>query len=307
MNILVTGAWQGFQDNQTALKALGHETAFLPWEKDPLPVDPAWVEGIIGNGIFQSHPIGGFVNLKYIQLTSAGYDRVPMDYVKEHGIAIYNARGVYSIPMAEFAIGAVLSLYKKLPVFLKNQCAKRWEKQRDLAELFGKNVLILGCGSVGSECAKRFGAFGCDVCGIDLYPKNDAAYREIFGIEQLDQRLPEADIVIVTLPLTEETRGLFGRLQLDKMKADAILVNISRGAIVDQALLTVALKEKRLLGAALDVFEDEPLSENDPLWETENVILTPHNSFIGEGNDVRLNRVILDNLRKNMLREITTK
>ena len=302
MNILATGAWQGYSDNQNVLKELGHETAYLPWEKDPLPVDPAWVEGIIGNGIFQSHPIGEFTNLKYIQLTSAGYDRVPMDYVKEHGIAIHNARGVYSIPMAEFAVSGVLSMYKKLPVFFRNQCAKLWEKQRDLMELYGKSVLILGCGSVGTECAKRFAAFGCGVRGIDLYPREDAAYKEILGMERFEKLLPEADIIIIALPLTENTRHLLDRERLDLLKPGAVLVNISRGAVIDTSALTDALKERKIRGAVLDVFEEEPLSPENPLWEMENVILTPHNSFTGEGNRERLDRVIIENLKKAALR-----
>ena len=293
MNLLVTGAWQGFQDNKTAIERLGHKTAFLQWEKDPLPVDSAWVEGIIGNGIFLSHPIEQFVNLKYIQLTSAGYDRVPMDYVKSHGITIHNARGVYSIPMAEYAVGGVLSLYKRLPYFYKNQEKKHWEKARGLQELYGKTVLILGCGSVGTECAKRFAGFGCRVIGVDQYPREDENYREMSGPDRLDELLAKADVTVVTLPLTEETYHLLDERRLGLIKAEAILVNISRGAVVNQSALKAAVLDHRLGGAVLDVFEEEPLDENSGLWELPNVIITPHNSFVGEGNGERLTELIL--------------
>ena len=107
MNLLVTGAWQQATDYLEQLKK-EHEVVFMQWENKELPCVYEWVEGIIGNGIFLSHPIEKFKNLRYIQLTSAGYDRVPMNYVKEHKIEIHNARGVYSIPMAEFAISGVL-------------------------------------------------------------------------------------------------------------------------------------------------------------------------------------------------------
>lgn len=104
MNLLVTGAFAWTEDELNKLKQLGHEVIFMQQEKDKLPCSPEWVEGIIGNGIFLSHPIEQFTSLYYIQLTSVGFDRVPMDYVKTHNIQIHNARGVYSIPMAEFAI-----------------------------------------------------------------------------------------------------------------------------------------------------------------------------------------------------------
>lgn len=121
MNLLVTGAWQGAKDGIEQLKMLGHQVQFLQFEKDELPCSYEWVEGVICNGLFLSHPIERFTHLKYIQLTSAGFDRVDMQYVKRHNIEIHNARGVYSIPMAEFAIFGVLELYKQGKFFQQNQ------------------------------------------------------------------------------------------------------------------------------------------------------------------------------------------
>ena len=165
---------------------MGHEVVFMQYEKDALPCEYEWVEGVICNGLFLSHPIEKFPNLRYIQLTSAGFDRVDLDYVKVHGIEIHNARGVYSIPMAEFAICGVLQLYKQSAFFREDQRQHLWEKHRGLLELSGKTVLIVGCGSVGNECAKRFSAFGCQVIGVDLFPREDGMYREILPLEQLD-------------------------------------------------------------------------------------------------------------------------
>lgn len=296
MNLLVTGAFACTESDLNQLRECGHEVIFMQQEKSPLPCDAAWVEGIIGNGIFLSHPIEQFANLRFIQLTSAGLDRVPMDYIKEHGIAIHNAGGVYSIPMAEFAICGVLQLYKRSRFFNKNQSENKWEKHRELLELYGKTVLIVGCGSVGTECAKRFSAFGCNVLGVDLYPREDKNYNKMLTLDLLDNAISDADIVVLTLPLTDETYHLLNDKRLKRLRKNAVLVNISRGAVIDTVALTESLPN--IGGAVLDVFEEEPLPLNSPLWDTENVIITPHNSFVGDGNQARLHNLILKNLNK---------
>lgn len=295
MNLLITGAWQNAKENIDSIEKMGHTVVFMQYEKDELPCDYLWVEGVICNGLFLSHPINKFENLKYIQLTSAGYDRVPMDYVKEHNIEIYNARGVYSIPMAEFAVSGVLQLYKNSKFFIKNQQNKIWEKDRNLIELYGKTVCIVGCGSVGTECAKRFKAFGCKIFGVDLVTIQDENYDYIMHLEKLDEILPKSDVVILTLPLTKDTYHIIDKKRLDNFKEGSVLVNIARGAIVDTEALITAL-ENKLYGAVLDVFEDEPLLNDSNLWNFENVILTPHNSFVGDKNFFRLNSTIFLNL-----------
>lgn len=293
--MLITGAWRCTQEQLNALKQLGHDIVFAQNEKDALPCRYEDVEGVIGNGVFLHHPIERFSSLRYIQLTSAGFDRVPMDYVQAHGIEIHNARGVYSIPMAEFAVAGVLQIYKRAAFFYENQKKCHWEKHRGVLELFGKTVCIVGCGSVGGECAKRFSAFGCRTIGVDLYPRVDEDYACMYSLKEIDGCLAQADIVVLTLPLTEHTRGMMDDTRFDAMKDGTVLVNIARGAIVDQAALLKALDEK-ILGAVLDVFEEEPLVQDNPLWKKENVLITPHNSFEGEGNAERLFAAILQAL-----------
>ena len=294
MNLLVTGAWSDGKNCITELEAMGHTVVFMQYEKDELPCSYEWVEGVVCNGLFLSHPIEKFTNLRYIQLTSAGFDRVDMDYVKAHGIEIHNARGVYSIPMAEFALSGVLQLYKQAAFFRENQKRHLWEKHRGLLELAGKKVLVVGCGSVGNECAKRFAAFGCEVTGVDLYPREDSLYSKILPLDKLDDMLITADIVVLTLPLSEQTRHLMNDNKLSLLKDGAVLVNIARGAIVDTEALIKHID--RLGGAVLDVFEEEPLIDNSPLWDKPNVILTPHNSFVGDNVNNRLKNLILNNL-----------
>lgn len=296
MNILVSGAALHTEEQRRAIEALGHTVTVIERESDALPLPCETVDAIIGNAMFLYHPIEQFTRLRYIQLLSAGLDRVPLDYVKSHGIALYNARGVYSVPMAEFAIGGVLQLYKASRAFAAAQADGRWEKHRDLRELYGKTVCIVGCGSVGTECAKRFAAFGCSVIGVDLFPREDAAYAAMLPLSQFCEVLPAADVVVLTLPLTEESRHLMDGARFDYIKHGAVLVNIARGAVVETAALCEALDSGRLGGAILDVFEEEPLDAASPLWHYDNVIATPHNSFVGDGNDTRMWQVIYQNL-----------
>lgn len=295
MKLLITGAWDCTEQQLDKIRGLGHTVVFMQYEKDALPCAADEIEGVICNALFLYHNIELFTSLRYIQLTSAGFDRVPLDYINAHGIKIYNARGVYSIPMAEFAVSGVLQLYKQSRFFYENQKLKKWEKRRDLSELFGKTVLIVGCGNVGTECAKRFKAFGCTVVGIDAFHYQNESFEEMSGLDSLDLKLSEADVVVLTLPLTDETKGLFDIERFNKMKDGAVMVNISRGAVVDEKALLNALDGK-LFGAVLDVFEKEPLSENSELWQKPNVIVTPHNSFVGTENNDRLNKIIIEGM-----------
>ena len=195
-------------------------------------------------------------------------------------------------------MAGVLCLYRQMNAFFKQQEERLWEKRRGLAELSGKEVLIVGCGSVGTECAVRFRAFGCRVCGIDLFPREDAAFDAISGIEQLDARLPDTDILILTVPLSDGTRHLIGRERMLMLKKNTVIVNLARGGVLDLDAFVFLKQQGAPLRAVLDVFDEEPLHKDHPVWAMEDVIVTPHNSFIGEGNGTRLAQVILGNLKQ---------
>ena len=298
MNLLITGAWPDAKSHIEEIERMGHRVVFLQQEADELPCAPDWVEGVVCNGLFLHHPIDRFTNLRFIQLTSAGFDRVDMDYVQAHNIEIHNARGVYSIPMAEFAVCGVLQLYKQSRFFYENQKAHKWEKHRGLLELCGKTVTILGCGSVGTECAKRFKAFGCRVLGVDIAVRKDENYERIHPLSALDTLLPDTDVLVLTVPLTNETMYIMNRDRICAMKPTAVLVNIARGRIVDESALCDALRAHRIAGAVLDVFEEEPLPEANAVWTLENVLISPHNSFISERNTQRLDMIIMEALTR---------
>jgi phosphoglycerate dehydrogenase-like enzyme len=295
MNILITGAWSDAKKYITEIEQMGHNVCFMQYEKDELPCPYEFVEGVICNGLFLHHDIKLFTDLNFIQLTSAGYDRVPLEYINEKGIKIYNARGVYSVPMAEFAVSAVLQVYKQSRTFYDRQKNKVWEKHRGLLELFGKTVCIVGCGSVGTECAKRFSAFGCEVVGVDMYPREADEYTRMYHVSRLKEFVSAADVVVLTLPLTEQTAKCINGEVLASLREGCVLVNISRGGIIDTQALIRELSARDIY-AVLDVFEDEPLPPESPLWEMKNVYITPHNSFIGDGNGKRLLHRIMINL-----------
>lgn len=262
----------------------------------PYPGDPAEIQLVACKMLFDQTPIEKFTSLRYIQLFMAGFEHIPMDYIREKGIEFHNARDVYSVPIAEFGIGGVLALYKKFREFDREQSARQWNLRRVMPELTDKNILIVGAGSIGGAFAKRFQGFDCHVTGLARTEGRRPYFDEIRPMEALDECLAAADIVVMCLPNNVQTRHVMDRERFGKMNPGAIFVNIARGALADEAALTEALESGRLGGAVLDVFEVEPLPADSPLWDMENVIVRPHTSFGGEYNQRRLFQVMNRNL-----------
>jgi len=255
---------------------------------------------VICNGLFLYNDLDKFKNLKFVQLTSAGLDRVPVQRMKDKGIKLYNARGVYSTPMAEWALTGVLALYKHINNFYDNQKNHKWVKDRNVKELSGSTICIVGCGSVGTECAKMFKPFASEIIAVDIVKPTSDLFDNYYTIINVSKAVKNSDVVILTLPLTDETRNMFNKDLFSQFKSDAILVNVSRGAVVNEVDLIDALKNGKIGGAVLDVFNTEPLDENSELWNMENVIITPHNSFVSPKNNERLYKLIYNNLKEIM-------
>ena len=279
-----------------AFRALGLEPVFLP-EEDGRPgpetrrydLDFSGIDAVLCYRFFCYNDISRFPRLKYIHTTSHGIDHMPLDYLRAHGIRLYDARGVYGVPMAEHALGGVLQLYRGALLFRELQKAHVWGGGCAFRELGGRQVTLLGTGSVGVECARRFTAMGCRCIGLCRHPQSAAeGFAAQRSIDELDALLPETDILLITLPLTDQTRGMIDARRLALLKKDAVLVNIARGPIVDAGALRQALCSGQLSGAVVDVFDTEPLPADDPLWDAPNLILTPHNSFMGEHDPERL-------------------
>ena len=300
MKLLITGCIPRSEALFRELEAMGHELLYIPEERvslSELGIDPAPFEGVVCNQLFLYNDIRDFTSLRFMQLSTAGLDRIPLGIVRERGIELHNAGSVYAVPMAEFAVGGVLQVYKKSLWFAKNRDARLYQKTRDLRELTGKTVCIIGCGHVGHACAERFAAFGCRVIGVNRTMREDPAFERIVPLPELDTVLPDADIVILSIGLTEETAHFFDRSCFARMKSDAVFVNVARGALVEPGALIGYLRENPAASAVIDVYETEPLPLSDPLWDIPNAILTPHNSFSGDMVQSRLNALIAENIR----------
>lgn len=298
MRLLLTGAYAYSNEQIDCLEKLGFDILFVSDERKPLSIDVSEIEAVVCNSLFMHTPIDRFESLKVIQLTSAGLDRVPIEYIKNHGIKIFNAKGVYSAPIAEFVICGVLQLMKQSRFFYNNQKNRVWEKHRGLTEISDKTVCVIGTGSVGSEIAKRFKAFGTNVIGVNLSQCSNDVFDEIYSVNLLNEVLPISDIIVLALPLKENNLNFFDKEMFSLMKSSSVFVNIARGKLVNQEDLICALKTKQISSAVLDVFDEEPLNDKSPLWDMDNVILTPHNSFVGEQNSNRLFAVVKDNLER---------
>lgn len=302
MNLLLTGCFNYSSSQLKELEQLGLKIFFLQNENDPLTLDPRLIDATVCNGLFLHHSIDAFSRLKYIQLTSAGLDRVPLEIIRKRNITLHNARGVYSIPMAEWTLTKVLDIYKQTAFFYHNQSNLVWMKNRDLREINGSTVAIIGAGNVGSEVAQRFKALGASVQGFDINPTDSPSFDIIKSIQSLPENISNFDIIIVTMPLTKSTEGFFDLKLLEKIAPNAIIVNISRGAIFNESDLIHFLTKRNDIVAILDVFCEEPLPKSNELWKLNNVIISPHNSFISNGNSKRMFNVIYNNLQ-NFLKQ----
>jgi phosphoglycerate dehydrogenase-like enzyme len=223
--------------------------------------------------------------LRWLSSWAAGVERVARPSLLSRGIVLTNASGVHGPNIAEHLLAMILMFTRAMPRLHRAQLARRWE--RNLAsraegpgELTGKTLLIVGLGRIGEAVATRARPFGVRLVAVKHDPstRHDAgvAVDELVGMDALDEVLGRADHVCLTVPLTRDTDRLIDARRLAIMRAGAYLYNISRGAVIDQAALVDALRSGRLAGAGLDVFEHEPLPEHSPLWDLDNVILTPH-------------------------------
>jgi phosphoglycerate dehydrogenase-like enzyme len=245
-------------------------------------------------------------NLRWIQLTSAGADRLLNSELLKSGIAITTASGIHAAPVGEYAVGMMVMLAKGWPALFRAQQRREWARIIP-QELGGKTVAVIGMGNVGQEIARLAKALGMHVLGVRRsgasLESGDYVADEIVGPLELLAVLSRSDFVVICLPLTEETHHLIGELALRAMKPTAYLINVSRGAVVDEAALLRALTEGWIAGAGLDVFETEPLPEKSWLWQLNNVIITPHLAGETPIYNERAVDLFCDNLRRYLAGE----
>ncbi|HTU47787.1 MAG TPA: D-2-hydroxyacid dehydrogenase [Bryobacteraceae bacterium] len=217
-------------------------------------------------------------NVKWVHSLAAGVDKLLIPELIDSPVPVTNARGVFKRPLAEFAILGMLYFYKQVRRLVNNQCAHRWD-ELVVDWLPGKVMGVVGYGEIGRECASLAKALGVKVYATRRKPemsKGDPLLDRIFPVTGLREMLGEVDVLLAAAPLTPETRHMLGEAEFGAMKPSAIVINVGRGPVIDEQALIRALREKRLTGAALDVFETEPLSPDHPFWEMENVLISPH-------------------------------
>lgn len=254
-------------------------------------------EIIIGwRRMFEETALGPETKLRWVQSWSAGVDALPLDRMAERGIHLTTTSGIHAYPISETILAMMLSYTRNLHIYARSQAAGRWDRTDPLLEMHGKTAGIIGFGAIGEETARLCRAFGMRVLGLRMSGRPSPHADEMYDASGLDQLLAESDYVIVTLPLTRETRRMFGREQFAKMKNTAMFINIGRGGLVDEQALIDALRDGEIAGAGLDVFEVEPLPEESPLWKMENVIITPHTAGGSSMYNERALEITLRNL-----------
>jgi len=261
----------------------------------------------------EAEAIGAFVlsreefaeckKLRWLHLGVAGVEKSLHPALVNSEVIITNARGIHSDVMSEYVLAAILSCANRFDLAATSQAKKEWRQKeivRHRYSVAGKTVGIIGAGAIGAAAGKLCHACGMRVIGIRRSPEKGAPeeFERIYGIDDLPQLLAEFDYIVLAAPLTSETQHLLGAAQFAMMKSTAFFINIARGAMVEEAALIEALRGKKIAGAVLDVFAEEPLPAESPLWTLENVLITPHISGNFEQYVERVGEQFAENLAR---------
>lgn len=244
--------------------------------------------------------IGRASKLRWIQLSSVGVESVLCPELLNSDIVLTNMRGATAINISEHVMSLILAFTRTLHTSMRNQSNKFWEDFRNLPvlEISGETLGIIGLGSIGLQLAKRAHAFDMRILAVDPTQTEKPDYVEsLWEMDRLHDMLAQSDFAAICCPLTRQTKGMMGEPEFRAMKSTAILVSIGRGQITDQAVLVDALQTKEIAGAGLDVTDPEPLPQDSPLWEMDNVIITPHHAGASPKSWARIFNLFCENLR----------
>jgi D-2-hydroxyacid dehydrogenase (NADP+) len=241
--------------------------------------------------------------LKWIHSTAAGVSQLMYSELRSSGVIVTNPSGIFSPPMAEHTMGLMIALARNFLDSVRYQDRSQWGQQpiseQPLTELNGQLLLIVGFGSIGRELARRARAFDMRVWGVTRSGKGDTAEAEkILPVAQLEDALPHADYIVLAAPETQESQQLIGAAQIAKMKRGARLINVGRGALLDETALIRSLETGALSGAALDVAAAEPLPSDSPLWKARNLFITPHTSGVSDRLWEKETKLLIDLLER---------
>ena len=232
--------------------------------------------------------------LRWVQNMGAGVERVMLPELPRR-VRVTRVAGIFGPWMAEYVLGWCLWVTQRTELFRAQQRERRW-RQADPLRLHGATLCVVGLGDIGRTIARAARAFGMRVVGVSRSGRKVAEAERVYKTRDIRNAIAGADFVALTVPLTEATRGLIGAAELAAMRPSAWLINIARGPVVDEAALLDALRGNRLGGAVLDVFDEEPLPQGHPLWELDNVVITPHIS--GPSTPGEIAPIFNDNLRR---------
>lgn len=243
--------------------------------------------------------------LKWIHCTAANVAQLMFVELCASGITLTNTSGMQKVPMAEHVVGVLVALARRFPDCFRAQAKHRWAQQElwDASvrprELRGQTLVLVGFGAVGKEIARCVKPFGMRIWAVTRSGRGDDTLADrVLPVADLHRALPDADFLVVCAPITPETHHLIGARQLALLKPAAYLINVGRAALVEEAALVHALEQRTIAGAAIDVFEHEPLPPESPLWTLENLFITPHSSAIGESLWERQTALLIENLER---------
>ncbi|MFD2046432.1 D-2-hydroxyacid dehydrogenase [Ornithinibacillus salinisoli] len=236
--------------------------------------------------------------LKWIMVLSAGMDRMPFEAIAKRGIIVTNVKGIHKVPMAEYAISMLLQVYRQADKIYEKQKAREWGRSVRMLEITGKTMVVLGTGAIGQEVARLAKAFQMKTYGVSRSGRTVAYFDETYQTLELKKILPEADFIVSVLPSTEETKYLLTDDHFKQMKNEAVFLNMGRGDLVKGSTIEKAIQDNEIAHAVLDVFEEEPLPKDHPLWNLENVTITPHLSGISPNYVPRALDIFAKNLDK---------
>lgn len=235
--------------------------------------------------------------LEWVHTASAGVDAVMFPGLARSDVIVTNTQGVLDDTIAEWVLGVMLLFTKDLHTTLELQRKRLW-KHRESERLAGRTAVVVGAGSIGRAVGRLCAAVGMEVKGVARRRRDDPVFGSVAGIDELSGLLPEADFLVLSTPLTAETRGLVGADELAALPGHARVINVGRGPVIDEGALIDALRSGRVAGAALDVFDEEPLPAEHPYWDMSQVVVSPHQSGDFEGWEEAFSGVFVDNYRR---------
>lgn len=286
------------KEKMDSIKKLGYDITIIHESKIMFCQKIAETEVLVCYNPFNTLDITKFSDLKWIQFSSTGIDQLPMDVRKDASFIVTNNRGGYSIPIGEWVILSTLEMFKRSKNLFRQQQNKKWKMDTSVLEVYGKTIGFIGTGTIAIEAAKRFQGFGVRVLGLNTKGKSVEYFERCFPVYDIDKMLSLCDVVVVTIPSTEKTYKFINKHRFAAMKNGVYFINVARGNVIDEEALIENICKGKIGAAALDVFEDEPLNEKSPLWEFENVIVTPHNSWVSEMRNERRFEGIYENMKR---------